>query len=74
MKHIMLATMLATATLLSSGIPSQAASVTVTTTDHHVRPHHGWRPMHRVAKHCYTKTEKIRSHGRVVVKETRVCR
>lgn len=73
MKHIILATMIATATLVSSGIPSQAASVTVTTSDH-VRPHHGWRPMHRVAKHCFTKTERIRSHGHVVVRQTRVCR
>jgi hypothetical protein len=53
---------------------SQAASVTVTTTErgvsgrhvqYHPRPHH---------RDCMVKKVKTYRHGKVIIKETRVCR
>ncbi|NKL34115.1 hypothetical protein GFL49_09865 [Rhizobium leguminosarum bv. viciae] len=80
MKQIILACALAAASIFSA-MPSQAASVTITTDD--ARPHyrHAERPYYRhdmrarhVSRDCFTKTEKIRRHGNTVVKETRICR
>lgn len=82
MKQFILASALAVAAVFSAALPSEAASVTITS-DHggrhyyrhadrsHYRHH---MPQRRVARDCFTKTERIRSHGHVVVKETRVCR
>lgn len=71
MKSLIVATMLSAAAIVSTAAPSQAASVTVTTTDHGPNMHHRW---HRVATHCYVKTARFHEHGRWVVKKTRVCR
>lgn len=72
MKSLILASMLAAAAIVSTTAPSQAASMTVTTTEH--GPDHHWhKPMH-VMTHCYTKTARIHEHGHWVVRKTRVCR
>ncbi|EJC81550.1 hypothetical protein Rleg4DRAFT_3235 [Rhizobium leguminosarum bv. trifolii WSM2297] len=87
MKQIIIACTLAAASIFSA-VPSQAASVTITTDD--ARPYyrdaerpyyHAERPYYRermrarhVSRDCFTKTEKIRRHGHTVIKETRVCR
>ncbi len=73
MKKLILASAITAATILSSIIPSQAASVVISTSD-------GYHPHHRVydrapmRRHCFTKTERFRNHGHVVVRQTRVCR
>jgi len=73
MKSLILASMLAAAAIVSTTAPSQAASVTVTTTER--GPVRHWhKPMHRVMTHCYTKTARIHEHGHWVVRKTRVCR
>ncbi|MBB4575049.1 hypothetical protein [Rhizobium lentis] len=86
MKQFVLACTLAAASVLSA-MPSQAASVTITTDD--ARPYYrdSERPYYRhhspyrhdmrrryVSRDCFTKTEKIRRHGHTVIKETRICR
>jgi len=72
MKSLILASMLAAAAIVSTTAPSQAASMTVTTTER--GPDHHWhKPMH-VMTHCYTKTARINEHGHWVVRKTRVCR
>lgn len=68
MKQIIFASAFAAAAVLSSVVPSQAASVVITTD--HGRPMHDMRPHHR----CYMKTEKVRSHGHTIIKQTKVCR
>ena len=81
MKQIILACTFAAASIFSA-LPSQAASVTITT-DQMARPHYGHseRPYYhhhmtprRVSHDCFTKTERIHRHSHTVVKETRVCR
>jgi hypothetical protein len=69
MKQIILASAFAVAAVFSSVVPSQAASVVITT-DHGRPMHRDMRPHHR----CFTKTEKVRSHGRTIIKQTKVCR
>ncbi|RUM24978.1 hypothetical protein EFQ99_15085 [Rhizobium vallis] len=86
MKHFILACTLAAASVFSA-MPSQAASVTITTDN--ARPYYGdsespyyrHRPYYRhhmmsrrVSEDCFTKTERIRRHGHTFVKETRICR
>ncbi|MBB2684128.1 UNVERIFIED_ORG: hypothetical protein GGD47_001705 [Rhizobium etli] len=87
MKQFILACTLAAASVLSA-MPSQAASVTITTDD--ARPYYcdSERPYYRhhspyyrhdmrrryVSRDCFTKTEKIRRHGDTVIKETPICR
>ena len=86
MKQFILAWTLAAASVLSA-LPSQAASVTITTDDarpyygESERPYYHHRPYYRhhmreryVSRDCFTKTEKIRRHGHTIVKETRICR
>ena len=85
MKQLILACTLAAASVLSV-VPSQAASVTITTDNprsyygESERPYYRHRPSyrhhmsHRVSRDCFTKTEKIRRHSHTVVKETRICR
>ncbi|MBY5366002.1 hypothetical protein HFO91_02905 [Rhizobium leguminosarum] len=80
MKQIILACTLAAASIFSA-MPSQAASVTITTDDarpyyrHSDRPYyrHDMRPRH-ISEECFTRVEKIRRHGHTIVKETRICR
>ena len=73
MKSLILASMLAAAAIVSTTAPSQAANVTVTTTER--APAHRWhKPMHHVATHWYVKTARFHEHGHWVVKKTRVCR
>ena len=68
--------MLAAAAIVSTSVPSQAASVTVMTTERGYHQPHRWHaPLRRhVATHCYVKTARFHEHGRWVVKKTRVCR
>ncbi|RUM02557.1 hypothetical protein [Rhizobium chutanense] len=86
MKQFILACTLAAASVFSA-MPSEAASVTITTDNarpyygdserpyYRHRPYHRYYGMsHRVSRDCFTKTEKIRRHGHTVVKETRICR
>ncbi|MDR9763726.1 hypothetical protein RJJ37_29545 [Rhizobium redzepovicii] len=87
MKQIILACTLAAASIFSA-LPSQAASVTITTGDERPYYRDSERPYYRhhspyyrhdmrrryVSRDCFTKTEKIRRHGHTVIKETRVCR
>lgn len=86
MKQIILACTLAAASVFSS-LPSQAASVIITTDDARPyygdseRPYYRDRPYyrrhmmtHRVSEDCFTKTERIRRHGHTIIKETRICR
>jgi hypothetical protein len=82
MKQFVLASALAVATVFSAALPSEAASVTITTDNggrHYYR--HADRPYYRhhmlprrVAHDCFTKRERIHRHGHTIVKETRVCR
>ncbi|MBW8790238.1 hypothetical protein HFO93_08310 [Rhizobium leguminosarum] len=80
MKRIILACTLAAASIFSA-MPSQAASVTITTDDarpyyrHSDRPYyrHHMRPRH-ISEECFTRVEKFRRHGHTIVKETRICR
>lgn len=72
MKKLFLAAAIAFTSLAGMTAPSFAASTTVVVkrVDHH-RPMA--RSMHR-HRDCYVKTTKHRSHGKVVVRKTRVCR
>lgn len=86
MKKLILAFALGLATLTSATLPAQAQSLTITTDDgpryYHdeYRPihrdrgwHRGWyRPRYQRAR-CMTRTVESRRHGRIVVRETRVC-
>ena len=86
MKQFILACTLAAASVLSA-MPSQAASVTITTDNprpyysdsegpyyRHHRPYSRHHMMRRVSDDCFTKTERIRRHGHTIIKETRICR
>lgn len=66
MKHLILASAFAAATLFTSVIPSEAATLVIRN-DH---------PMHRMAPHhrCFTKVEKVRHHGHTVIQRTKVCK
>jgi hypothetical protein len=82
MKNIIIASAFAAATILAGALPSQAASVTITTDNggygHHRmtdRPYYRHHlPPRRVSHDCFTRTERIHSHGETVIKKTRVCR
>ncbi|GAA3091485.1 hypothetical protein GCM10010520_41990 [Rhizobium viscosum] len=82
MKNIIIASAFAAATILATALPSQAASVTITTDNdgygyHRMvdRPYYRHRlPPRRVSHDCYTRTERFHSHGETVIKKTRVCR
>jgi hypothetical protein len=71
MKNFIIAAALAVTSIVSFAPASYADTVTVTTGE---RPmHRGWhRPPPR--RDCYVKTVRIRDHGRVVVRKTRICR
>ncbi len=82
MKNIIIASTLAAASIFVGALPSQAASVTITTDNggrgyHRVDDQRYYRhhmPARRVSHDCVTRTERIHSHGHVVVKKTQVCR
>ncbi|ARO25898.1 hypothetical protein CO659_06740 [Rhizobium sp. S9] len=79
MKQFILACTLAAASVLSA-MPSQAASVTITTDNPRPYysdsegPYYRHHMMRRVSDDCFTKTERIRRHGHTIIKETRICR
>ena len=73
MKNLIMASVIALASTLPFAAPSSAASVTVTTVDR-VNHRSDHRVMHRHRPHCIVKKVKVRSHGRVVIKTTKVCR
>jgi len=75
MKTIIAASVLSLATLLSAATASQSASVVVTTETrpamrHHVDDRRHMRPHHA----CRVERVKSYRHGRVFIKETKVCR
>ncbi|MBB3594397.1 hypothetical protein FHX08_004801 [Rhizobium sp. BK529] len=86
MRNIVIASALAAATIFAGALPSQAASVTITTDNggygyHRMMDHPYHRPYYRhhlpprrISDDCFTRTERIHHHGRTVIKETRVCR
>jgi hypothetical protein len=72
MKNIILASAIAFSSLVAVSAPSFAASTTVV-----VKRVENDRPVTRSTyRHgdCYVKTVKYRSHGKVVVRKTKVCR
>jgi hypothetical protein len=78
MKNIIIVSAFAAASIFAGALPSQAASVIVTT-DHggpgYHRPYYGHHlPPRRVSHDCVTRTERVHSHGHVVIKKTQVCR
>jgi hypothetical protein len=71
MKNLLIAAAIAVTSVVSFAPASFADTVTVTT---HERPmHRGWH-RHPPRRHCWVKTVKVREHGRVIVRKTRVCR
>ncbi|TNM65234.1 hypothetical protein [Aliirhizobium smilacinae] len=72
MKNLLIASALAVASILPFTSQSQAASVTVTTTERTAPRHHVRERDHR--SHCTVKKVKTRHHGKVVIETTRVCR
>jgi hypothetical protein len=74
MKTLIVASALAAASLFSASIPVQAASVTITTTDTRPAPRYVQERRHHRHHDCYVKKVKTHRHGKVIIKETRVCR
>jgi Ni/Co efflux regulator RcnB len=74
MKNLLIASALAAASVLSVAAQSQAASVTVTTSERMAPRHNVDNRHHRPRHDCMVKKVKTYRHGHVVVKETRVCR
>ncbi|RWX81724.1 hypothetical protein EPK99_05560 [Neorhizobium lilium] len=75
MKNLVLASVMAVASLFSVTSQSQAASVTVTTTERSAPRHMQPRYTHeRMRRDCRVKKVKTFRHGQMIVKETRVCR
>lgn len=82
MKTILIASLVAVSSFFSVTVPSQAETVTVTTTQRvmpvrdEYRPRHRdeYRPRHHRPRDCFVKKVRTKHHGRVVIRETRVCR
>jgi hypothetical protein len=75
MKNLLIASAMAVASVLSFAPQSQAASVTVTTSERPAPRHYADNNRHRPRHHdCMVKKVKTYRHGHVVIKETRVCR
>ncbi len=85
MKSIIVAAALALAAVPTLSTASQAASVTITTTDrtvHHYDRglhrgwdrgrHYGWR--HHARRDCYVKKVRYHHHGKLVIATKRICR
>lgn len=76
MKTIIAASALSLAAFFSAATASQAASVIVTTDTrpamrHHVDERHYVRPRHHA---CHVEKVKSYRHGKVFIKETKICR
>jgi len=70
MKNLIIAAAIAVTSVVSFAPASYAETVTVTT---HERPmHRGWH--HPPRRHCTVKVTKVRHHGQLVVRKTRICR
>ncbi len=78
MKNFVLSCVIAASSLFTVAAPSYADTVTITTTqrsmDRHYRDEYRPRAYHRVKRDCFVKKVRSHHHGRVVIKETRVCR
>ena len=82
MKNIIIVSAFAAASIFAGTLPSQAASVTITTDNggrgyHRMaeRPYYRHHlPPRRVSHDCVTRTERVHSHGHVVIKKTKFCR
>ena len=87
MKTFILAAMTAAvslSTLFATAVPSQAASVVITTDNGHVRDRdRDWRHHHRDRDHwrhwkharkCRVKVERHWRHGHMVVRKVKICR
>ncbi|WP_104826992.1 hypothetical protein [Rhizobium sp. NXC24] len=80
MRQLFISSAIALASLAATSLPSQAASVEITTGDgpyYHHRPHYqerdDWYYRHH-HRHCFTKVVKEWHHGHRVVTEERICR
>jgi hypothetical protein len=74
MKTFIVASAIAAASLFSASVPVQAASVTITTTDARPAPRYVQERRHDRHHDCRVKKVKTFRHGKVIIKETRVCR
>ena len=82
MKNIAIASACVAATILAGALPTQAASVTITTDNdgygyHRMmeRPYYRRHlPPRRVSHDCFTRMERFHRHGHIVIEKTRVCR
>ncbi|GAK68943.1 hypothetical protein [Agrobacterium rubi] len=78
MKTLLISSLIAVSSVFTFAAPSFAQGVTVTTTERVVRQpvRDEYRPRHhqRGPRDCYVKKVRTHHHGRVVIKETRVCR
>ncbi|MBZ5760070.1 MULTISPECIES: hypothetical protein [Rhizobium] len=71
MRNLIIAAAIAVTSIVSFAPASYADTVTTVTTRE--RPmHRGWH--HPPRRHCYVKVTKVRHHGQLVVRKTRVCR
>lgn len=77
MKILLISSLIAVSSVFTFAAPSFAQGVTVTTTERVVRQpvREEYRPRHhRPGRDCFVKKVRTNHHGRVVIKETRVCR
>lgn len=77
MKTLLISSLIAVSSVFVFSAPSYADTVTVTTTQKvrtPMRDEYRPRHHHRVARDCFVKKVRTHHHGRVVIKETRVCR
>jgi hypothetical protein len=76
MKTLLISSLIAVSSVFAFSAPSYADTVTVTTTQKVRSPmREEYRPRHhRVARDCVVKKVRTHHHGRVVIKETRICR
>lgn len=76
MKTLLLSSLIAISSVFVFSAPSYADTVTVTTTQQVRTPMRDeYRPRHhRPARDCFVKKVRTHHHGRLVVKQTRVCR
>lgn len=78
MKKLVVSAVLAAASFFSVTAASYAETVTVTTSQRVMREHvrEEYRPRHyrHAPRDCFVKKERIRRHGEIIVRKTRVCR
>lgn len=75
MKNIIAASVVSLAALLSAATASQAASVVVTTETHPAMRHHVDDRYYGHPRHHACRVERVKTyhHGKVFIKETKVC-